>query len=397
MRIAYDARWLHVSETIAYNRYLIGLLSRLQQQPDIEILLFTDQAHPIHPNHLSQLGRCKSIVIPSARELVWEQVKVPLMLRQCQVDVFHEPADVGLALIKPCPYLLTCHGVPWKPYICDKLKTGAFVGTANDYLGDLKPTRRGVSRFYTQWRGIFRRHLALSRADRIISVSDSLKKDLKTYLNIATDRVHTIYEAPDDMFRRTAVPSELLKVRQKYNIPDRYIINVGTIARHKNTESLLRIFADVKRYIRDLALVCCAQWSREFEAYQDLCKALGLHLDKDVFFLDKVSQDLPILYQGARAFILLSWYESFSFPVTEAMASGLPVIASNLACLPEIVASGGLLVDPRQPHQVVQTLLDVLGDTRRQERLRQHALARARDFSWDQAAQQTLDVYRAVA
>jgi glycosyltransferase involved in cell wall biosynthesis len=153
------------------------------------------------------------------------------------------------------------------------------------------------------------------------------------------------------------------------------------------------MFAALREAGETVPLVVCAPTTHDLESYKTLAAQLGLRNHTDIFFLVAVGADLLALYHGAILFVLLSWYESFSLPLVEAMASGLPIIASNSACLPEIMGDGGILVDPRNIDEWISTVRRVLGSPELQQHLRGRAVERSQFFSWGKTAQETLLVY----
>jgi glycosyltransferase involved in cell wall biosynthesis len=120
-----------------------------------------------------------------------------------------------------------------------------------------------------------------------------------------------------------------------------------------------------------------------------------LGLKDAVVFLGQVPADiLPALYNGAVAFAYPSLYEGFGLPPLEAMACGVPVIASDTSSLPEVVGDAGVLVDPKDTDALADALAALLNDDERRAELSARGLARARAFSWEKAARKTLEIYR---
>jgi glycosyltransferase involved in cell wall biosynthesis len=396
MRVGFDARWLQVPQLVAYNRYIVNLLRGLTRERGVEVYLFTSDKRPIYDEHLKSL-HLTVVALPGWRELLWEQVHVPLALRRHRIDIYHAPADGGLPAAKVCRYVLTSHSVPHRLYFRLMLNTGELPGTLDDYLGDLKPSHPVVRGLYLRMRGTVLRWHSFQRADRIITLSETTKRELITLLHLPVGKLRVVRPAPDPVFQQPVSKDAIIELRKKYSLPDRYVLSVATVARLKNTAGLLRAFAMAKRTVADAGLVLCSHVGYEVDRYRALARELGLREGRDLFFLEKtMDEELRCLYRGATAFALLSWYESFSFPTVEAMASGTATIASKFACLPETVSDGGILVDPRELDEVALTIRRVLQDDQLRRDLQERALRRARDFSWEETVQQTLQVYREV-
>jgi glycosyltransferase involved in cell wall biosynthesis len=395
MRIGFDARWLSVPEPVAYNRYIVNLLRGLQREHGVELFLFTDEGKSIHDRHLCDLG-VTVITLPGRRELFWEQVELPLALRKNRIQVYHAPADGGVPAVKVCGYVLTRHSVPHRLYFKRALKRRQLHGSLEDYLGDVKPDHPRLRGLYLRARGNSLRWVSFHQSDLVITVSETTKRELTALSGLPEQNLRVTHLAPDGVFRTRVAPAVIEQARRKYGLPAGYVLSVGTVARIKNTAGLLRVHSAVKQAGGSQPLVICAPTTHNLEYYKALAAQLGLQEQKDVFFLIGVGADLPALYQGATLFILLSWYESFSLPVTEAMACGLPIVASHSACLPEIVGNGGILVDPQDIGQVALIVKQVLDSAHMQEELRGRALRRSLSFSWEKTAQQTFEVYKEV-
>jgi glycosyltransferase involved in cell wall biosynthesis len=123
-----------------------------------------------------------------------------------------------------------------------------------------------------------------------------------------------------------------------------------------------------------------------------------LALDEEVIFTGFVDdEDLPDLYRGAQLFVFPSLYEGFGLPILEAMASGVPVITSNVASMPEVAGDAAILIDPHDPKAIAEGIARILAEDRLRQDMIQKGLARARRFTWDSVAQQTLEVYAGLA
>jgi glycosyltransferase involved in cell wall biosynthesis len=236
------------------------------------------------------------------------------------------------------------------------------------------------------------RSVYLRAADKIIAVSNYGKWELVELLGVAEKKVEVIYEAADDRFYPDISEETVRQAKARYGLPDRYLLFVGSFDSWKNVNGLLRAFAEAKNVGVRHGLVLVGIGG-DLHGAKNLARALELLEGRDVVFLERIHGDLAALYRGATAFVTLSWGESFGLPVVEAMCCGTPVIVSNRGGLPEIVGDGGLLVDPRNPVEVVQAIKAVTSRTELQTHLRTEALGRAKAFSWKKTAEQTVKVY----
>ncbi|MGB3904523.1 MAG: glycosyltransferase family 1 protein [Anaerolineae bacterium] len=236
---------------------------------------------------------------------------------------------------------------------------------------------------------------AQQEADVVIAISEATKRDVVTHLGIPAERVHVVYGGVDAAMRPVADSEVLARALAPMGLdPGGYILNVGTIEPRKNLVRLVEAYSRVRKMmpapVPKLVLAGAKGW--HFEEVFERVDALGLQ--DQVLFTGRVGRHLlPLVYNGAVLFVYASLYEGFGLPVLEAMACGVPVVASNISSLPEIVGEAGVLVDPTDTDELASSMADLLGDRERRLELRAAGLARAGWFSWERAAQETLGVY----
>lgn len=232
----------------------------------------------------------------------------------------------------------------------------------------------------------------VKKAVRVIAVSHTTKRDLIQHLGIPEERITVVYEGID---HQVFHPVE----RRVVNYP--YLLFVGSEHPRKNFAGLLKAFKKLKSEDRfkDLKLVKVGEAGgpeADFRT-QTLQLIHDLELSQDVVFTGHVAEeDLPAYYSGAECFILPSFYEGFGFPPLEAMACGCPVIVSNVASLPELVGDAAMLIDPHDITSMAKALYLILSDECLKKNLISKGLERARHFSWEKAARETLKVYERV-
>ncbi len=236
------------------------------------------------------------------------------------------------------------------------------------------------------------RFLAATR--RIIVISESTRRDMLRHYRVDEGKVKVVYAGVSDRFGPRP-PGEIATVRQKYGLPERFILAVGTIEPRKNYETLLAAYRTLIDRGQTAGLVIAGKrgWRSEpfFRQLQDLGVADRVRLLGFV-----ADADLPALYSAAQVFAFPSLYEGFGLPALEAMACGTPVVASNTSSLPEVVGDAGLLVAPTDAGGLAVSLERVLTDEGLRADLRGRGQAQAGRFTWEAAARATLQVYRAV-
>jgi glycosyltransferase involved in cell wall biosynthesis len=232
-------------------------------------------------------------------------------------------------------------------------------------------------------------------ASQIIADSEATKRDLVEYCRTPPERITVVYPGHDPTFAPVRDPVQLNNVRERYGVPGRYALYVGTLQPRKNLGRLLAACAYLARECQDVHLVIAGKkgWLQE----SLLAQVRELGLQEHVHLTGYVPQrDLPALISGASVFVLPSLYEGFGLPVVEAMACGTPVICSRVSSLPEVVGDAALLIDPHDTADIARSIQRVLRDDRLQQDLTRKGLERASLFSWDRAAQQVLDILLSV-
>jgi glycosyltransferase involved in cell wall biosynthesis len=237
---------------------------------------------------------------------------------------------------------------------------------------------------------------ALKRADRIITVSHNSKRDLTDYFGVASDRVEVIYNGVARRFRADVAEEERRRVAEKLGLPSPYLLFLGGERPHKNVRNVVRAFAEARR--REAfqhSLVLAGPLPKNRGRVEALIAALDL--DKAVRRTGLVDDaDLPGLYAGATAFLYPTLYEGFGLPVAEAMACGVPVLTSATSALQEVAGGHALLVDPMDVESIAAGIVTLATDAKKRAELARLGLTRAADFSWDRAAEATMNVYAAV-
>ena len=232
----------------------------------------------------------------------------------------------------------------------------------------------------------------IRKAMRIIAVSQSTKNDLIHCLGIPAERISVIYEGIDhSLFRPVS--------QRIYNRP--YILFVGSEHPRKNFTTLLKAFSQLKSEPRfkKLKLVKVGTAGGQETDFRNqtmgVVESLGL-MDEVIFTGFIPEADLPTYYSGAEAFVLPTLYEGFGFPVLEAMACACPVITSNNSSLPEVAGEAGIMLNPYDTNRLAQAMRQVLTDSKLRNNMIRKGLEQAKSFSWEKAAEQTLEVYNKV-
>ena len=237
--------------------------------------------------------------------------------------------------------------------------------------------------------------LAARRAAVLLVPSASVREDLHTFLRTPLERIVVTYEGVDPSFRPLDRGECVALARERYGLPQGYLLSLGTREPGKNREVLLRALRRLVDAGRDLHLAVVGQSGWRLEDEQRAVRDLGL--GARVHFTGYVPQaDLPALYNAASVFVFPSLYEGFGLPALEALACGVPVVTSNVSALPEVVGDAALLVDPHESQAIADAIARALDDEGLRALLVQAGLERAAGFTWDACAEATLAAYRKV-
>ena len=242
--------------------------------------------------------------------------------------------------------------------------------------------------------------LAMRRADRLVTVSQSAREQLAEIFRRPVAAIDVVSEGPAPCFQPLDVGPSAATVLKRYGLPDKVplILYVGGISPHKNLERLLRA---TKRVTQPWHLVLVGDYSNDsfFSSYQEV-----LELSRNLDVVDRVTftgyvpdAELVILYNLATMLVLPSLGEGFGLPVIEAMACGLPVATSNRGSLPEVVGEAGLLFDPCLEEEIAGSIERLLGDESLRRELSNKAQERAKLFSWKNGAGKMMSILEAAA
>jgi glycosyltransferase involved in cell wall biosynthesis len=364
VRIGIDARKLHDFGIGTYIRNLLRQLARMDRQTEFVIL-----CRPEDRETLAVLGEnFRAVVEMAGNYSVLEQLTIPLALMREGVTLFHAPHYVLPPLVR-CTSVVTIHD-------CIHLMFPQYL----------------PNRFAYQYARASIR-LAARRATRIMTVSESSKRDILKFVDTEPEKIDVIYNAYDDRFAIDPREEDVVRVRERYQLESEFVLYAGNVKPHKNLERLIEAFHLVrKRGLEYLKLVLIGD---EISKYTALRRAVHHHqLHKYVRFLGYLPEEtLAVMYRLAGVFVFPSLYEGFGLPPLEAMASGTPVVTSNVSSLPEVAGDAAVLVDPYDPRAIADGIYQVLTNEQLRRDLRRKGVARAGMFSWEQSVRRVRAIY----
>lgn len=226
------------------------------------------------------------------------------------------------------------------------------------------------------------------RADKIIAVSENTKRDIVQLLNIKEEKIKIIYEGVEDKFTKVTEEKKLKNIKEKYNLPDRFILNTGSITPRKNILNLIKAFNRISNDNKGIHLVLTGGIGWKNSKETDLInnhpriKKTG-HVD---------SQDMPALYSLAELLIYPSVYEGFGLPIIEAQSCGCPVISSNTSSLVEVGGDSVYYINPNNEKDISEAMLKVITSKELKEELIKKGNTNIKRFSWEKAANEVLQL-----
>lgn len=296
----------------------------------------------------------------------WEQVQLPRLLTRDKIEVFHTPNYIAPIRTK-IPSIITVHDL--SVFLFPKMHP-----------------------FYRRWRHQLLFPSSIKHAYKIITVSEQTKLDLNHLFPVTKGKTVTIYNGLPVWFYQ-----EENAVTHNLELPEPYILFVGTIEPRKNLQLMLKSFSQAKQQHQlphKLVIIGGNGWGNN----QIHTQLEQYGIQNEVIFTGHLEHDqLPPIYQHASLLVFPSIYEGFGFPPLEAMASGVPVIASNISSIPEVVGDAGILLNLDNPQIWAESIYTVLSNQQLQQELRLKGIDRAKQFSWEKTAKLTLMVYEQAA
>lgn len=225
------------------------------------------------------------------------------------------------------------------------------------------------------------------RADFFLTISEFTKKEMVELWHIPPEKIHIVPCACSPALTRENEHERLVRLREKYGLPEKFILFVGNSNPRKNLTRLLRAFDDLKKQ-REIPHQLVVAGEQGWKFNQE--KALGnLKHREAVRFIGFVpDKDIPALYSAASVFVFPTLYEGFGIPVLEAQSCGVPVLTSGCSSLPEVGGKGALYVDPYDENSIAEGLWKLLTDQELAEKLVQTGYENVKRFSWEKSAEQ---------
>ena len=351
-----------------YSRNTVNLLSEFY--PDNNYLLFA----PILTN-LYPLPHNVAVITPKSKfsqrfRPFWRLYKVSELLKPNKVDIYHGLSNV-------LPFGLKRSGIP-------------SVLTIHDLIFLRFPE------FYKKIDTMLYRFITIRschRATKVLAISQQTKNDLIELLGIDASKIEVIYQSCDKKYYERVDEIRKKAVRLKFNLPEKFILCVGTIEQRKNQLAILEGVVHEKLDIPVVLVGKPTEYKKQLDEF-----IIESEIRKQMIFLHQTnSEELQTIYQMAEIMVYTSFFEGFGLPVLEAQASGCPVITSNISSLPEAGGDAALYVDPANSRQIGAAIRELLTDTKLKSELIQKGLVNSLKFNDQAVAENLMKMYRALA
>lgn len=307
---------------------------------------------------------------------IWEQIILPREIRRYKLDFLHCTSNTAPLWLK-IPLVLTLHDIIY----LENLRFVSYQSTLYQLVGN----------FYRRWVV----PSILKNAKRIITVSNTEKELILERYPELKDKLLVVYNSMSDNFLEID-KSKYPQIKQQYQLPEEYIFSLGNTSPKKNLPNVLKAYGIYHQNASNpLPLILADEPPND--VFKILSTTLPQEVEKDIRFIGYVkNKDIPLLYAFSRVFVYASLRESFGIPILEGMAAYVPVITSNVSCMPEVAQDAACLVNPEKPEEIAAAIDRVVNDKNYAHELMIKGHDRASQFAWVHAATKVHGIYKAL-
>ena len=354
---------------------LINYLQEIDQENEYVVFVKPDEDKEC----LKETKNFKIVELDGGSYPQWEQFALPKAAREEGCDILHCTSNTAPINTK-IPLIITLHDIIYMESIAIFKKGGTW---------------------YQKIGNMYRRYVVpknIKKSKKIITVSKFERDRIKDFFGHSKedDRLVAVYNGVSEHFKPIKDKKELKRVKEQYNLPDKFLFFLGNTDPKKNTPNVLKAYSDfIKTSDEKIPLVML-----DFgEGYlENILSDIGdKELMKHIMLTGYIKNtDLPAIYNLCELFLYPSMRESFGIPILEAMQSGAPVITSNTSSMPEISGGHAYIVDPTKPEEITQGIHKILDDKDYRKEIIAKGLKQAEKFSWRTMAEEVLELYKEV-
>jgi glycosyltransferase involved in cell wall biosynthesis len=371
MKIGIDgraAKWYRGTGIGTYSFQLISSLNRIDKINNYLIYMPKDYKIKINFKKNTEIR----LIEEHAKNNFWEEVNIPNSFVDKNLQLYHVPQNgIGLTYNKKCPFVITLHDVI--PSKMPETVSEQYLKIFNTEMPKIIPL-----------------------CDGIITVSEYSKEDIIKTFNFPREKVFVTYLASEDIYKPLNKKISKAIIKKYYGICDDFILYIGGFSPRKNILGLINAFNMLKTKLNNnLKLIIAGNKGISYRIYKKRVEELNLR--DSILFPGFISMEhIPYLYNASDLFVYPSFYEGFGLPPLEAMACGIPVIASNTTSIPEILQDSALLIDPHNIDELFYRMYNVLMDKKLQKSLVAKGFNHVKKLHWNKTAFQTLSAYNEI-
>ncbi|BAO75970.1 glycosyltransferase family 4 protein [Winogradskyella sp. PG-2] len=377
MRIGIEAQRLFRLQKHGMERVALELIKNLQVL-DKENEYFIFVKPDVDNKVISSTDNFHIVEVEGGAYPIWEQFKLPKLAKAYNCDVLHCTSNTAPLALK-IPLVTTLHDIIFKERsVLEQLTSSAS--------------------WYQKIGNLYRRLIVNSivkKSERLITVSNFERQNISKIYKLDNNKIQTVYNGVNEYFKAVIDNKTKAKVKQKYNLPEHFLLHLGNTDPRKNTARVLKAFyMYIYEFTEDLKLVLVglnqAKLSTILKSI-DLEKELS---DKIILTGYVADKDLPVLFGLSELFLFPSLREGFGIPIIEAMACGTPVITSNTSSMPEVAGDAACLVNPNSTENIYEAIVKVRSDKNYKEQLTEKGFTRYTKFTWENTAKKVLGIYQ---
>lgn len=355
---------------------LIKNLQKIDKKNEYIIFVKPDEDTSV----LEETSNFKIVELAGGMYPFWEQIALPKAAKKYKCDVLHCTSNTA-PVFSDIPIITTLHDI---------------IYLEKSYLQIL----RGAGTSYQKFGNIYRKLIVpkvMRKSRVVITVSNFEKNRISDFFKLKDNsKLSAVYNGVGTYFKPITDTTELNRVKEKYNLPDKFFFFLGNTDPKKNTKGTLKAYSDfLKKSKTDFKLVML---DYDTTALEKLLIEIGNpQLIHNIILTGYVKNtDLPAIYSLSEIFLYPSLRESFGIPILEAMSCGVPVITSNTSSMPEIAGEAGCIVNPHEPKEITLAIEKILGNSDYKNSLIQKGIDNAKKFSWQAMAEQVLMLYNSL-